>query len=266
MRRALPFIATAAVALAAAAGLCLTGCAGAGGDGASSASGAASGDQSASDSAPSPRAGQSGEADVGPSVSGTPVDRAQSGGEDGPLVDGAAYAFASQGAASGRSGHWFANTDHTLRCLLLAQQDPPKSTLPGIHCDFASEFPVTAADAAAARCEEKAGAFKGWSAWVDPAGVHLGACQSDVPIGVLCTQLEAGSQYCRREWDQVPVLPDGMSLAGDAGICAARNGRFTCTLTSGATIEVGPGHAVELRGVGGDTSTGTTGSGGTSVN
>lgn len=161
--------------------------------------------------------------------------------ETDSTIDPNAYVFPDTTTWDGLSGYWFATAEHDTRCLIIL--DGEGVTQPLVSCDVTREFATTDTDAAAARCEEKAGSFQGWNAQLTEDSVHMGNCQSDVPIGVMCTQIPHPTEdpMCGQDWYAAPVLPSQALLEAGPFKCRVDGKVVTCTSATGPRLQVEAG-------------------------
>lgn len=173
------------------------------------------------------------------SPSATPEVSAQTNEPDSG-VDLTAYVLPATTTWDGFDGYWFTDGERSTRCVIALKS--PAINQPYVSCDVAAEFAVRDVDIAREDCGELAGTFQGWKAMLTDETTVMGSCQSDVPIGMMCSQLAGTgeSEFCDQEWFNVPVLPDGEPLRAGTFSCVVTGTQVRCTSESGQEMTIPP--------------------------
>ncbi|MDO5729464.1 MAG: hypothetical protein Q4P71_07570 [Actinomycetaceae bacterium] len=185
---------------------------------------------------PTPSAESPSISDSSPSPTPAPAETAESD----PGIDRAPYAIPDTTQWEGSEGYWFVTGERETRCVMILNGS--SLNWPYVSCDVSSEFPVREVDAARENCGDKAGSFQGWKAMMTEETTVMGSCQSDVPIGMLCSQLAGPGEdpMCDHEWFEVPILPDGETLKAGPFSCVVDGATVHCTAQSGQEMTIPP--------------------------
>lgn len=159
---------------------------------------------------------------------------------DASTVNREEYSLPQTELWQGFEGYWFTDEARSVRCIMATQG--PAINYPYVSCDVAAEFAVRDVDKAREDCGDKAGTFQGWKAMLTDETTVMGSCQSDVPIGMMCSQLAGTgeSEFCDEEWFSVPVLPEGETLNVGTFSCVVTGTQVRCISESGQEMTIPP--------------------------